>query len=114
MTLPEQLAAFYAKFPGEREAVDSIGKIAAIARRNGLVLHQAEYKAERDKTGKLMRLQMNVPLKARYAVVRQFLASVRAELATVSLEQVQFERQKIGDAMIDAKIRLVIFLGAAP
>lgn len=113
LTLPEQLAAFYANFPSEREATDSIGRIAAIAARHQLPLQQADYKAERDKGGKLTRLQMNIPLKGRYATIRQFLASVRTELPGVSLEQVQFERQKVGDATIDARIRLVIFLGAA-
>jgi hypothetical protein len=34
-------------------------------------------------------------------------------METVSLEQVQFERQKVGDPLVDAKVRLVIHLGTA-
>jgi hypothetical protein len=110
----EQLAAFYAFFPSELDAPDAIGKIVAIARRHGLSLQQAEYKAERDKTGKLTRLQMSLPFRAAYAPIRQFLSTLRTEMPAVALEQVQFERQKVGDAVIDAKLRLVIFLRAAP
>lgn len=107
----EQLAAFYRIFPGEQDATDSVGKIAAIAKRHRLVLHQAEYKAERDKTGKLTRFQMNLPLKGEYRTLRRFLSDLHAEMPTVSLEQVQFERQKVGDPLVDARVRLMIYLG---
>jgi Tfp pilus assembly protein PilO len=111
--LDEQLAAFYAVFPKENDATDSVGKIAAIAQRDGLVLQQAEYKAEPDKSGKLIRLQMSLPLKGEYQAIRRFLSDLGAEMPIVSLEQVQFERQKVGDSMIDAKVRVVIYLGKA-
>jgi Tfp pilus assembly protein PilO len=106
----EQLDAFYQIFPSEHEVTDWIGKIAAIAQRDGLGLQQAEYKAERDKTGKLTRVQMNLPLRGEYQTLRRFLSDVHAEIPFVSLEQVQFERQKVGDPLLDAKLRLVIFL----
>ena len=110
-SLDEQLAAFYQVFPSEHEATDWIGQIAAIAQRDGLDLQQAEYKVERDKTGRLIRFQMSLPLKGEYRAIRSFLSDLRAEIPIVSLEQVQFERQKVGDPLVDAKVRLVIFLG---
>lgn len=109
--LDEQLAAFYRIFPSERDVTVWIGKIAATAERDGLGLQQADYKAERDATGKLVRFQMNLPLRGEYQTIRKFLSDLRAEIPIVSLEQVQFERQKIGDPLVDAKVRLVIFLG---
>lgn len=109
--LDEQLAAFYRVFPSEHDATDWIGKIAAIAQRDGLDLQQAEYKVERDKTGKLIRFQMSLPLKGEYQAIRRFLSDLRAEIPIASLEQVQFERQKVGDPLVDAKVSLVIFLG---
>jgi Tfp pilus assembly protein PilO len=112
-TLDEQLAAFYAMFPRENDATDSVGRIAAIAERDGLVLQQAEYKAERDKSGKLTRFQMSLPLKGEYQAIRRFLADLSAELQIVSLEQVQFERQKVGDSQVNAKVKLTIYLGKA-
>jgi Tfp pilus assembly protein PilO len=111
--LDEQLAAFYGIFPREHDATDTIGKIAAIARRDGLMLQQAEYKAERDKTGKLTRFQMSLPLRGEYPTIRRFLSDIHAEIPIASLEQVQFERQKVGDSMVDAKVRLVLYLGKA-
>lgn len=111
--LDEQLAAFYRSFPNERDATDWIGKIDAIAQRDGLTLQQVEYKADRDRTGKLTRFQMNLPLRGEYQTLRRFLSDLRAEIPAVSLVQVQFERQKVGDPLVDAKLRLIIFLERA-
>jgi Tfp pilus assembly protein PilO len=111
--IDEQLVAFYQIFPNEHDVTDWIGKIAAIAKRDGLSLQQADYKVDRDKVVKLTRLQMNLPLKGEYQTLRRFLSDLRAEIPIVALEQVQFERQKIGDPLVDAKVRLVIFLGNA-
>ena len=111
--LDEQLAGFYQGFPSEHEATEWVGKIAAIAQRDGLILQQAEYKVDRDKIGKLTRFQMSLPLTGEYPKIRSFLSDLRAEIPIVSLEQVQFERQKVGDQQVEAKVRLVIFLGNA-
>jgi Tfp pilus assembly protein PilO len=113
LSLQEQLDAFYRIFPSERDAAEWVGRIAAIAQRDGLGLHQAEYKATPDKSGKLTRLQMSLPLRGDYQVVRRFLTDLRSEVPIVAVEQVQLERQKVGDAAVDARVRLVIFLGRA-
>lgn len=112
-SLGEQLAAFYRIFPGEQDAIDSVGKIVAIARRDGLALLQAEYKSEHDKAGKLVRFEMSLPLKGEYRTIRRFLFDLHAEMSNVSLEQVQFERQKVGDPLVDARLRLAIYAGKA-
>lgn len=109
----EQLAEFYRAFPDERRAPDWLGKIAATARSCGLSLDQGAYKPTRDKVGHLTRLQMTLPLRGEYRQIRQFLARTRQTLPIVSLEQVQFERQKVGDPLVDAKIRLVLYLEQA-
>jgi Tfp pilus assembly protein PilO len=106
-----QLAEFYSAFPAERSSPDWIGTIAATAQSCGLSLDQGEYKPTRDKIGKLTRLQMTLPVRGEYRQIRQFLASTGVKVPIASLEQVQFERQKVGDPLVDAKIRLVLYLG---
>ncbi|MDT3708216.1 MAG: type 4a pilus biogenesis protein PilO [Thiobacillus sp.] len=106
----EQLAEFYRAFPDERSSPDWIGKISATAQSCGLSLDQGDYKPSRDKIGKLIRLQMTLPVKGEYGQIRRFLASTGANVPIASLEHVQFERQKVGDPLVDAKIRLVLYL----
>jgi Tfp pilus assembly protein PilO len=110
-TAGEQLAEFYRIFPGERDGADLIGRIAAIAERHGLSLEQGEYKTIPDKQGRLTRMQMILPLKGSYAQIRACLTDLVKDIPVVALEQVQFERQKVGDPLLDAKLRLVVFLG---
>jgi Tfp pilus assembly protein PilO len=109
----EQLAEFYRLFPDERDTPDWIGKIAATAQGCGLSLDQGEYKPSRDTAGKLTRLQVTLPVRGEYRQIRQFLARTRVAVPIASLEQIQFERQKISDPLVDAKIRLVLYLGAS-
>lgn len=106
----EQLAAFYRAFPDERTSPEWIGRIAATAERCGLSLDQGEYRPARDSVGRLTRLQMTLPVRGEYRQIRRFLASTGTAVPIVSLEQVQFERQKVGDPQVDATIRLVLYL----
>jgi Tfp pilus assembly protein PilO len=106
----EQLAAFYRAFPDEHSSPDWIGTIAATAQSCGLSLDQGEYKPSRETVGKLTRLQMTLPVKGEYRQIRQFLARTGVKVPIASLEQIQFERQKVGDPLVDAKIRLVLYL----
>jgi Tfp pilus assembly protein PilO len=107
----EQLADFYRVFPDEASSPDWIGKIAAIARDSGLSLDQGEYTLTRDTVGRLTGLQMTLPVRGEYRQIRRFLTVTGAAVPIVSLEQVQFERQKVGDPLVDARIRLVLYLG---
>jgi Tfp pilus assembly protein PilO len=110
-TPAEQLAEFYRAFPAEKSSPQWLDKIAAAAQSRGLSLDHGEYKATRDKSGKLVRYQMLLPLKGDYPQIRQFLAALPAEAPVVALESVQFERQKVSDPVIEARIKLVLYLG---
>ncbi|MFZ2161166.1 MAG: hypothetical protein WAW02_03005 [Sideroxyarcus sp.] len=109
-TPEEQLAEFYRIFPDERSSPQWLGKLVALAERNGLALHEGEYKATRDKVGRLMRLQMVLPVKGDYRQIRSFLAMLPAEIPIIALENVQFSRDSIADSRVEARIRLALFL----
>jgi hypothetical protein len=110
-TAAAQLANFYQVFPDQQATADVIGQIAGIVRRHGLSLDQGEYKVMPDPLGKLNRVRMVMPLKGSYQQIRACIEALYSELPIVALEQVQFERQTIGDPTLDARLRLVLFLG---
>lgn len=111
-TAGEQLTEFYRIFPGEKSSPQWLEKLVAMAESQGLALDQGEYTAAPDKAAKLVRFQIILPVKGEYLKIRKFLAALPAELPIVALESVQFQRQKIADPMVEAKIRLVLYLGA--
>lgn len=109
-TPTEQLAAFYRVFPMPEDTPEWLGKLIAAAESRGLKLEQGEYTATPDRVGKLVRFQMNLPVRGEYPQIRKFLAALPAEVPLVALEQVQFERQKIADPQVEAKIKLALYL----
>lgn len=110
-TAEEQLAEFYRIFPGEKSSPEWLEKLLAEAENQGLNLDQGEYVAAPDKTTKLVRFQITLPVKGEYLKIRKFLAALPTVLPIVALENVQFQRQKIADPVVEAKIRLVLYLG---
>ena len=112
-TPAEQLAEFYRIFPQERNAPQWLKKLFALAEKNGLSLQEGEYKANRDKVGRLLRFQMVLPVKGEYPQIRRFLAALPAEIPIIALENVQFSRQNVADPVVEARIRLTLYLEQA-
>lgn len=108
--LADELTSYYRLFPKEKDLPDTLGKIFAFAKDQGLSLEHGEYRASPDKSGKLLRYQMTLPVKGEYPQIRKFIAGLAAEVPAVGLEQIQFERQKVSDRTVEAKIKLVLYL----
>jgi Tfp pilus assembly protein PilO len=113
-TAAEQLAEFYRVFPGEKSSPQWLEKLAALAESHGLSLDQGEYAPAPDKLDKLVRYQITLPLKGEYLQIRKFLSDLPVELPVVALESIQFQRQKIADPVVEARVRLVLYLGVEP
>lgn len=112
-TPSEQLAEFYRIFPEERYSPQWLERLAALAEKNGLSLNEGEYKAVRDKGGRLMRFQMLLPVKGKYPQIRRFLAALPVETPIIALEHVQFNRQNITDSTVEVRIRLALYMRQA-
>ena len=106
----EQLAEFYQKFPPERGYSQWLEKLMILAESCGIRLNEGEYKATSDKVGRIVRFQMTLPVKGEYPQIRKFLAALPSELPAVALQGVHFERQKVADPGVEAKLKLVLYL----
>jgi len=109
-TPTEQLVTYYKFFPSQTSAPVWLSKIYQAAQSQNIQLEQGEYRATREKTGKLVRYQIALPVKGTYLQLRKFVAAVLTEIPIASLDHISFERQKIGDEVIEAKIRLTLYL----
>jgi Tfp pilus assembly protein PilO len=112
LTTDEQLAAFYAYFPSRAKTADILATLYAEAAKQSLRIDRAEYRAASDSVGKIMRYQITLPVQGSYPQIRRFVAGTLADVPVVSIENVQFQRQKAGDQTVEAKIRLVVYLGS--
>ncbi len=110
LPVSQQLTEFYRIFPQQSQLTDTVGKIFEIAAMQGIALQQGEYRVAEDQAGKLRRFQILLPVKAEYPQIRRFLTSLAADVPTAALEHVQFERQKIGDPLVEATIKLALYV----
>lgn len=106
----EQLTEFYRIFPNDKNLLPWLQKVFLLAETQGIKLDQGDYKVTHDRIGKLVRYQMTLPIRSEYPQIRKFLNSLRAEIPFVSMEHLQFERQKINDSEVEAKIKLALYL----
>lgn len=106
----DPLTRFYRVFPRVSVAVSSLNKIHGHARARDIELERGEYRIVDDGSGRLIAYQADLPIKGSYVQIRQFLAAILADLPFVALEEVAFERRRISDATIEAKVRLTLYI----
>ncbi|MDB5811737.1 MAG: transrane protein [Betaproteobacteria bacterium] len=107
----DKITAFYAFFPSPATLPDVLEKIFGIAEAQSLQLEQGDYRVVKDTAGKLTRFQITFPVKGTYPQIRKFVAGALSGVPALALNGIQFERKKVGDTTVEARIRFVVFLG---
>jgi hypothetical protein len=105
-----QLVAFYRQFPDRESTPDWLGKIQTVAQTHQLQLLRGEYRLMDDTSGRLARYQITLPLRGTYPEIRGFIKDVLFEVPAAALDNISFERQKIGDSSVQATVRLTLYL----
>lgn len=105
-----RLAAFYASLPGASGALDAIDLIHRSAGANGVKLAQGEYRLTREGSAQLLRYQITLPARSNYLPLRAWLADVMNALPTAALDEISFKRDNVGNAAVEAHVRLTLFL----
>ena len=106
------LATFYAALARPVNAPDLLRRLHRAAQAQGLALEKAEYRPLADPGGRLTRYQILLPARGTYPEVRRFLAQAGREVPGLSLDGITFQRQHIGDEILEAQIKFTLFLGA--
>ncbi|NHZ32154.1 hypothetical protein [Massilia rubra] len=103
-------AEFYRMFPPRDAELDAMGKIYSAAEFWKIELHEGEYRRIPEKSGRLSRLEIVLPVKGNYIEIRKFLAQTMTDVPTLSLDSVNFHREKIDDPNLEATLRFTLFL----
>ena len=110
LTSGEQLARFYENFPKGSTVPDWLGKLNAIAVKQGLSLDVGNYSLVRNQSSRLDRFRITLPIKGTYPQVRKFIATALATAPALALESVSFKRDKVGDDRVEASVDFLLFL----
>lgn len=104
---------WYRRLPPESGFPDALAQLFDVAAAAGLSLDQGGYKVVREPAGRLVRYQIELPLHGTYPQLRSFLSALPRALPACALEGVQFERRRVDQGLLDAKVRVLLFLGSA-
>lgn len=107
----DDLSRFYAFFdgPGPTHWLDALYAAAAA---QDLVLTRGEYRMTADRSGKLARYQVTLPVQGSYLQIRRFVAQALTDVPVASLDDISFKRDSITATQLEASIKLTLYLNA--
>lgn len=108
----EQLQSFYGMFPAETAAADWLQKVYDAAAQHNLSLPRGEYGLTVDAKAGLARYHITLPVQGSYEQLRGFVAAALEAVPTLSLDDIDFQRQTVGETQVNAKVRMSLFLAA--
>lgn len=109
-----QLRAFYAMFPLHTDASACLSRMFAAARESGLQLSRGEYAIATDRQTGLVTYRMTLPVRGGYTQIREFVAASLKAVPALALDELTFERPKISETQVEARVRLTLYLRVAP
>lgn len=105
-----QLEAFYRNFPNVAHIPDALEALNRNAAAQGIRLEQGDYRLLPAGQDKLVRYEMNLPVKGDYPHLRTFLGQMLSDWPSLSLDSVSFQRQKAGDPLLEAQVKFTLLL----
>lgn len=111
-TRTSQLDNFYAFFPTVQTLPDWLAQMHTAAARNGLALESGEYQLQRQKGSRLARYQITLPVKGTYPQLRGFVSDLLEKVPAAALEDIIIKREAIATPVLEARLKITIFLGA--
>ncbi len=107
---PARLARFYAGLPDARRSADVLGRVLALAAKQGLDLQSGEYRLERQPDDRIQRYRITLPVQGSYAQVRRFVDAALLELPALALDDIEFHRVSADATVLDAQLRFTLHL----
>ena len=106
----QNLELFYNTLGEQRYVEQQVKTLFALAGRASLSLSQGEYKSAYDANGRLHTYQITLPVKGSYGQVWSFGLMALRSIPYASLDELSFKRENIGDAQVEARLRLTMYL----
>lgn len=106
----EQLDEFSRRFMTERAVPSSLARLVALARRQGLLLEQGEFRWSSDTSEPLARYTAVLPVKGSYRAVRRFSQDAVQATPGLAIEEIQLRRGDPRSRTVDAQLKLVLFV----
>ncbi len=106
----QQLAEFSQRFPNERAITSTFARLHRMALHHGLQLQHAEFRLSGDAGDPISRYSMVLPVEGDYRSLRGFVDEVLRDLPSVALDELTLRRDDAKAQVLEARLRLVLFV----
>lgn len=107
----ERIRAFIEFFPARKDVPYWIHLIHTVADKEGIVLERGDYRRPTGEGPLPIPVKITLPVKGSYTQIRRFITATLAEVPTLALDEVSFQRQNARDLKIEAQIRFSLYAG---
>ena len=104
------IPGFVASLPTRAQIPAVIGLVFEQAQKAGVPLDNGHYAFSPAKSGGVARYELEFPVKASYPNIRDFINSTLTAVPAAGLDKLHVERKAVGDTVVSADIRFVIFV----
>ena len=104
----------YRALPMQQEATAAIDRIYAAAEQERIPITRGEYSLVIEPAPGLAQYQILLPVHGTYPQIRRFVATALDAVPALGLEDIALQRKKIGDASVDARLRMTLYLTRRP
>ena len=87
-----------------------VAQIYQQAKDAGVALDTGRYSYSAAKAGGVARYELDFPVKAGYPNLRSFIGATLAAVPAAGLERLHIERKAVGDNVVSAEVRFVVFV----
>lgn len=108
----ERIRAFVEFFPERKDVPYWIQKIHTVADQQQIVLERGDYRRPTSESPLPVPLRITLPVKGSYTQIRRFVTAALAEVPTLALDEISFQRQNARDPRIEAQIRFILYTGS--
>ena len=100
-----RLQAFYDQLSGHDEIPAVLEDLMALAQTHGLVFKRGTYRPQPELQGGYLRYRMTLPVTGPALAIQQFIKAALKAQRSLSLESVQFKRERGESAVVEAHIQ---------
>lgn len=114
--VPERrrLERFHAGFPDAAALPGLLERVHGYALARGVAVDKAEYRSAAEAGSPLERISLELPARAPYGALRAWMGDVLAGMPEVALAHLAMQRPAIDAAVVEARVRFVIFVRRRP
>lgn len=106
----QALQVFYDFLPNSDSSPYWISELDRIAKENSVELNSSDYRLMMEKEAKLVRYEIQVPLRGTYPQIRAFIANALQSIPTLVLADINVKRETIQMNRVEARLSMFLYL----